>query len=187
MGSAMEPGRRARLAAGVAVALLCGLVAVPVPAVAADAGQGQGQGYGYGCGKDDDRALKGGGCTGPRGPKGPKGDRGPKGERGPAGPHGPCADVDTVSGPGTSEFSAVLSRGRAYVGARSGPTAPYYWQDLTRARTPGFPRDACGVSVRVGGPRVYVKVLTTGGDIYENSCSTTLVCTLGWTAVVRPY
>ncbi|MEU9944907.1 hypothetical protein ACIP46_39565 [Streptomyces lavendulae] len=185
MGFAVEPGRRARLAAGVAVALLCGLVAVPVPAVAAEAGQGQG--YGYGCGKDDDRGLKGGGCTGPRGPKGPKGDRGPKGERGPAGPHGPCADVDTVSGPGTSEFSAVLSRGRAYVGARSGPTAPYYWQDLTRARTPGFPRDACGVSVRVGGPRVYVKVLTTGGDIYENSCTTALVCTLGWTAVVRPY
>ncbi|ATZ25452.1 hypothetical protein SLAV_18020 [Streptomyces lavendulae subsp. lavendulae] len=185
MGFAVEPGPRARLAAGVAVALLCGLVAVPVPAVAVEAGQGQG--YGYGCGKDDDRGFKGGGCTGPRGPKGPKGDRGPKGERGPAGPHGPCADVDTVSGPGTSEFSAVLSRGRAYVGARSGPTAPYYWQDLTRARTPGFPRDACGVSVRVGGPRVYVKVLTTGGDIYENSCTTALACTLGWTAVVRPY
>lgn len=105
MGSAMEPGRRARLAAGVAVALLCGLVAVPVRAAAAEAGPEYGYAYGYGCGKGDGRAFTGGGCTGPRGPKGPKGDRGP------AGPHGPCADVDTASGPGASEFSAVLSRG----------------------------------------------------------------------------
>ncbi|MFD8984886.1 hypothetical protein [Streptomyces sp. NPDC059564] len=96
-------------------------------------------------------------------------------------------DIDTVSGPGASEFSAALTRGKAYVGARATPTSAYSWRDLTKAGTPGFPRNACGVSVRVGGGRVYVKVLTTAGDVYENSCTTALVCTLGWTAVVKPY
>ncbi|MER5811391.1 hypothetical protein ABT143_24900 [Streptomyces sp. NPDC002033] len=176
MGSVTKAGRRGWLALGLAVPLVLGSLVGPGAAVAAEPGAG----YAYGCGKEQ-VARAGGGCTGPRGA------RGPKGERGPAGPAGPCADIDTVSGAGTSEFSAVLSRGKAYVGARATPTAAYYWQDLTKARTPGFPRSACGVSVRVGGGRVYVKVLTTGGDVYENSCTTALVCTSGWTAVVKPY
>ncbi|MFJ9344496.1 hypothetical protein ACIRP0_35230 [Streptomyces sp. NPDC101733] len=195
MGSALRPGRRAWLAGGLAVPLVVALTGGPAAAVTAVPGQGAAavaseSPYGPKCAKEDgDRAAArtaapgNAACTGPRGAKGPKGDRGPAG---PPGSTGPCADIDTVAGPGTSEFSGALSKGRTYVGARATPASAYYWVDLTRARTPGYPRNACGVSVRLAGERVYVKVLTTHGDIYENSCTVTLVCTQGWTAVVKP-
>lgn len=119
------------------------------------------------------------------GPK-PKAERGPAG---PQGPPGPCVDIDTVGVPGSmsgAEYSAALTRGRTYVGYRSAPTGAYAWKDLTNYRqTPGYPRNACGVSVKVA-DRVYVKVLTTAGAVFETSCTLTLTCTLGWAAVINP-
>ncbi|MEU4126047.1 hypothetical protein [Streptomyces virginiae] len=98
-------------------------------------------------------------------------------------------DIDTVGVPGSmsgAEYSAALTRGRTYVGYRSAPTGAYAWKDLTNHRqTPGYPRNACGVAVKVA-DRVYVKVLTTAGAVFETSCTLTLTCTLGWAAVINP-
>ncbi|WP_214944678.1 MULTISPECIES: hypothetical protein [unclassified Streptomyces] len=106
---------------------------------------------------------------------------------------GPCADVDTTRGQHNLEFSAALSRGKTYLGRRSlagQAPGPYVWRDLTRASNPGYPRHACGVSVSTEGNRVFVKVLTTSGDVYENTCTYTpngaLHCNQGWTALVKP-
>ncbi|MFJ9342018.1 hypothetical protein ACIRP0_22355 [Streptomyces sp. NPDC101733] len=128
------------------------------------------------------------GCAGPRGTQGPKGAKGDRGPAGPAGPAGPCVDVAVVAGlaPG-SEYSAALTRGRAFVGYRPSLTGATVWRDLTRPLTPGFPRNACSVAVKLAGERVYVKVLTTTGDLYETSCTApALACTVGWVAVVKP-
>ncbi|MET9468004.1 hypothetical protein ABZY44_25000 [Streptomyces sp. NPDC006544] len=86
-----------------------------------------------------------------------------------------------------SEYSAALTRGRTFVGYRPSLTGTITWRDLTRPITPGYPRNTCSVAVKLAGDRVYVKVLTTSGDIYETSCTApALVCTLGWAAVVKP-
>ncbi|MER7465816.1 hypothetical protein [Streptomyces sp. NPDC097981] len=134
------------------------------------------------------------GDKGDKGPKGDKGDKGPKGDRGAAGPrgsHGPCQGIDTTRGESDLEFSAVLHRGKTFLGVRNtAPVGAYVWKDLTTELNPGHPRNACGVSVTTVGSTVYVKVLTTVGDVYENSCAYTgeglLTCLLGWTAIIRP-
>lgn len=199
MGSAIRAGRRAWLAGGLAMPLALALTGVSAQSVAAAPGvdgaaasaavAACGKG---GTGYDGDRA----GCTGPKGPKGdrgPAGPRGPKGDRGPAGhpgQPGPCVDIDTVGVPGSqsgAEYSGVVTRGKVYVGYRFAANRGYVWRDLSRSVTPGQPRDACGVSVKLAGERVYVKVLTVRGDLYENSCATAgLDCSQGWAAVIRP-
>ncbi|MFJ3198644.1 hypothetical protein [Streptomyces sp. NPDC086989] len=166
------------------------------------------------CGPKGDRGDKGPkgdrgpqgpkGDRGDKGPKGDKGDKGPKGDRGPKGehgPHGPCEDIDTAQGANGLEFSAALHRGRTFLGVR--PTVPvvgpYVWRDLTTQLNPGHPRNACGVSVSTATSTaaaaapvytVFVKVLTTTGEVYENQCgytvTGTLSCPSGWTAIIRP-
>ncbi|MER5730903.1 hypothetical protein ABT084_21710 [Streptomyces sp. NPDC002138] len=150
-------------------------------------------------------ASGGPGCPGPRGPMGPRGpkgergykgdrgDRGYKGERGPAGPPGHCTDVATAKGLNDLEFSAALVHGRTSIGVRRmTPTVgSYYWRDLTGPLNPGHPRNACSVSIETEGMNsVFVKVLTTTGAVYENSCTYsptgTLTCPSGWTALVKP-
>ncbi|GGQ27952.1 MULTISPECIES: hypothetical protein [Streptomyces] len=79
-----------------------------------------------------------------------------------------------------AEYGAAPSRGRTYIGYRSGPTGAYAWKDPTNHRQkPGRPRNACGVAVKVA-DRVHVKVLTTVGAVFETSC------TLGRVAVIDP-
>ncbi|MGW5851482.1 hypothetical protein ACWFQ8_26655 [Streptomyces sp. NPDC055254] len=99
-------------------------------------------------------------------------------------------DIDTVGVPGSmtgAEYSAALFRGRTYVGYRVSANSSYEWRDLTNLRvTPGYPRTGCGVSVRLGAERVYVKVLTPTGAIHETSCTLGLVCTVGWSSVINP-
>ncbi|MFF3020967.1 hypothetical protein [Streptomyces sp. NPDC057939] len=200
MGTAGKTGRRAWLACGLAVPLVLGLTGGPASATAAVPGAGAtvaaaGSGGGK-CAKNEVTARAkasrapgavGDGCTGARGEKGPKGPKGDRGPAGPAGPAGPCVDLVTVPGPGTSEYSAAVTRGRTYVGARATVTGAYSWRDLTRPEaTPGYPRTACSVALRLIGERVYVKVLTTTGDVFENWCTATLSCTQGWTAVRKP-
>ncbi|MFI6148099.1 hypothetical protein [Streptomyces sp. NPDC051109] len=131
------------------------------------------------------------GPQGPKGERGPQGPKGPKGDRGPNGPHGPCEDIDTALGASDTEFSAVLHRGRTSLGVReTAPIGSYTWRDLTTQLNPGHPRNACGVSVATVGFTVYVKVLTTTGDVFENQCTYTpaavLTCPSGWTAIIRP-
>ncbi|MER5935487.1 hypothetical protein [Streptomyces sp. NPDC002054] len=201
MGSASRVGRRAWLASGVALPLVLALAGFSAPAMAADLSPSSNHGScdttradkpaksvkGAKAGKAVKRAKAGpennnsGGCRGPRGPKGPRG------ERGPAGPPGPCADIDSTEGEGDVEFSAVLSKGKAYLGRRSvAPVGQYTWRDLTTYQNPGFPKEACSVSVSTEGRIVYVKVLTTGGDVYENYCTYALSCPSGWTALAKP-
>ncbi|MFE6847002.1 hypothetical protein [Streptomyces sp. NPDC057686] len=218
MGSVVKSGRRAWLAGGFAVPLAIALMGGSVPAASAAGGTAVAVAPGWGgsrCPEPDARTLPAPApkaakaanpCAGPkgdrgpqgpkgdRGPQGPKGDRGPKGERGPAGPHGqpgPCQDIDTTRGESDLEFSAVLHRGRTFLGVReTAPVGAYTWRDLTTALNPGHPRNACGVSVNTVGYTVYVKVLTVQGDVFENQCVYTgtgaLTCPSGWTAIIRP-
>ncbi|MFD9083004.1 hypothetical protein ACFYYM_22905 [Streptomyces erythrochromogenes] len=200
MGSVVRAGRRLWPAAGLAVPLVLLLGGVSAPVAAADAAGAQGAAVAEVaevCGKKTGVAAakgkpkgaagaRGTACTAQRGGTKPKAERGPAG---PQGPPGPCVDIDTVGVPGSmsgAEYSAALTRGRTYVGYRSAPTGAYAWKDLTNYRqTPGYPRNACGVSVKVA-DRVYVKVLTTAGTVFETSCTLTLTCTLGWAAVINP-
>ncbi|MEU3062684.1 hypothetical protein AB0P12_13930 [Streptomyces subrutilus] len=189
-----KTARRAWLAGGLALPMALGLTSVSAPAMAAPGGAAVAGAecaktlpeYRTGKAKPGKRpAAKpvraNDGCTGTRGPQGSKG---PKGDRGPA---GPCVNIDTVPGAVIgSEYSAALTRGKVFAGYRASATSAYTWRDLTRAGTPGYPRNACGVAVKLDAGRVYVKVLTTAGDIYETSCTVTLSCTVGWSAVVRP-
>ncbi|QES48989.1 hypothetical protein DEJ50_15360 [Streptomyces venezuelae] len=205
MGSASRVGRRAWLASGVALPLVLALAGFSAPAMAADLSPSSNHGS---C--DTTRVAKpaksvkgakgGNGAkgakAGKRGTAGPDkngnnagcpGPRGPRGERGPAGPPGPCADIDSTEAEGDVEFSAVLSKGKAYLGRRSvAPVGQYTWRDLSTYQNPGFPKGACSVSVSTEGRIVYVKVLTTGGDVYENYCTYALSCPSGWTALARP-
>ncbi|MFE9468094.1 hypothetical protein ACFYNW_31320 [Streptomyces virginiae] len=97
-------------------------------------------------------------------------------------------DIDTAGVPGSmsgAEYSAALSRGRTYVGYRR-PTGACAWKDLTsNGQTPGYPRNACGVAVKVA-DRVCVKVLTTAGAVFETSCTLALTWTRGRAAVINP-
>ncbi|WP_328299571.1 hypothetical protein OG389_18335 [Streptomyces sp. NBC_00435] len=72
----------------------------------------------------------------------------------------------------------------------SGTTVgPYYWKDLTTRANPGFPRDACAVSITYTDDRAYVKVLTNGGDVSEIFCDYSAMgvfCPLGWQSVAKP-
>lgn len=198
MNAVLKTARRMRLASILAVPVALSLATVAVPAAASPTG---GAVQAADCSSFRTLGSKGktakakpaksirkmaaDGCTGPRGPQGP---RGPKGDRGPAGPASPCIDLALVAGiaPG-SEYSAALTRGKAFVGYRPSSTGAYIWRDLTGSTTPGYPRNACGVAVKLDSGRVYVKVLTTAGDVYETSCSApALACTLGWAAVVKP-
>lgn len=204
MGRFSRVGRRAAwVAGGFAVPLALVLTGVSVPVAVAAGGGSCAKPGGY----DDLRTeaaakgakaapMAGNGCPGPRGPqgpRGPKGDKGPRGERGPAGPGGPCNDLDSVKALADQELSAALSRGRAYIGRRTvtamGVVGAYSWKDLTTRANPGFPRDACSVSITYTGGRAYVKVLTHGGDVSEIACdysATNVNCPLGWQAVVKP-
>ncbi|MFD3328449.1 hypothetical protein [Streptomyces sp. NPDC058701] len=198
MNAVLKTARRMRLASLLAVPVALSLATVAAPAVAspnavavqaADCSSLRTLGTKGKAAKAKParsaRQLAAAGCTGPRGSQGP---RGPKGDRGPAGPAGPCIDLAVVAGVATgSEYSAALTRGKAFVGYRPSSTGAYIWRDLTGSTTPGYPRNACGVAVKLDSGRVYVKVLTTAGDVYETSCSApALACTLGWAAVVRP-
>ncbi|MGW0367120.1 hypothetical protein [Streptomyces sp. NPDC002990] len=214
MGSAMMAGRRAWLASGLAVPLALALMGVSAPATAAAPGAGTAVAApvtGSDCATSraaDSKSIKPMKSTKPTKPVkagsktvksapaaqdsaclGGRGSKGRQGARGPAGPPGPCVDIDTAPAPGPAallaEYSAALRKGRTYVGVRTTPTGGYRWVDLTRAGTPGYPSRGCGVSIKVT-DRVYVKVLTPTGEIFENSCTLTLSCTLGWAAVVRP-
>lgn len=194
MGSVFGAARRVWPAGGLAVPLVLVLGGVQAPAAAAV--REAAPVVAEVCGKTGADAAKGGpkgaaggrgtACPAPRGGTKPKAERGPAG---PPGPPGPCVDIDTVGVPGSmsgAEYSAALTRGRTYVGYRSAPTGAYAWKDLTNHRqTPGYPRNACGVAVKVA-DRVYVKVLTTAGAVFETSCTLTLTCTLGWAAVINP-
>ncbi|MFJ3835213.1 hypothetical protein ACWGHM_16085 [Streptomyces sp. NPDC054904] len=170
--------RRLRPVAVLAVPLALGLATIAAPAAVAAPGTDS-----VHAPSDGPRGPQG--AKGPQGPKGPKGDRGPAG---PAGPAGPCVDIAVVAGATAgSEYSAALTRGKTFVGYRPTLTGAYTWRDLTLPVTPGYPRNTCSVGVKLAGERVYVKVLTTAGDIYETSCTApALTCTLGWTAVIKP-
>ncbi|WP_330297228.1 hypothetical protein [Streptomyces sp. NBC_00503] len=100
--------------------------------------------------------------------------------------------MDTARGQSNLEFTAALSGGKAFLGRRETrpSNGPYVWKDLTTAANPGFPRNACSVSLGIDVFTAYVKVLTTTGDVYENFCTYTpagvLTCPSGWTAIVKP-
>ncbi|MET9320439.1 hypothetical protein ABZX75_09660 [Streptomyces sp. NPDC003038] len=206
MGSAMMAGRRAWLASGLAVPLALALMGMSAPATAAAPGADTvvaAPATGSDCVTSravDKKSMKATPKSMKATPKtmksapaaaclGGRGSKGSKGARGPAGPPGPCVDIDTAPAPGPAallaEYSAALRKGRTYVGVRTTPTGGYRWVDLTRYGTPGYPKYGCGVSIKVT-DRVYIKVLTPAGEIYENSCTLTLSCTLGWAAVVKP-
>ncbi|MDJ0384120.1 hypothetical protein [Streptomyces sp. G-G2] len=220
MGSASMAGRRMWLAGGLALPLALGLAMVSAPAMAVASTAGAPT-AGGGCYVTSAKPVKGPGGdvkktakktaretakeTAKKRPKaaapvmngggsGCPGPRGPKGDRGPAGQPGPCADVDSAKGPADLEFSAAISKGRTFIGVRkSQPTpGPYAWKNLTGPKNPGYPKNACSVSVESSGPTVYVKVLTVSGDVYENTCTIApsvtpaLNCQSGWTALVKP-
>ncbi|MFD9444141.1 hypothetical protein ACFWBR_32945 [Streptomyces sp. NPDC060006] len=155
------------------------------------------------------------GPTGPPGPKGPTGPPGPKGDTGPAGPPGPgggptgppgpqgpkgdtgaagpCSDIDSYAPSNSEEFSAVLTGGKAYAGRRElnpmQPQGTYAWQDLTNADNPRFPTTACAVSISAQGNDAWIKVLTTGGEVWEthgDTNGTTFVWNEGWTQLTKP-
>ncbi|WP_329443611.1 hypothetical protein OG906_16445 [Streptomyces sp. NBC_01426] len=102
--------------------------------------------------------------------------------------------VDTAQGRFGLEFSAVVSRGKAFLGRRTTSAivenGPYVWKDLSTGVNPGFPRNACGVSLNILDVTAQVKVLTTDGNVFENSCtyvaSGVLTCPSGWTPLIRP-
>lgn len=205
MHAVLKTVRRKRLTGLLTVPMTLSLALIAAPAVAAPAANAGTGAVRYGDCSDTRSVPQGArtakgksaktlkrlpakGCTGPRGPQGPKGPKGDRGPAGPAGPAGPCIDVDVVAGAAVgSEYSAAITRGRAFVGYRPSLTGAPIWRDLTGGVTPGYPRNACSIAVKLAGGRVYVKVLTTAGDLYETSCTApALACTVGWAAVVKP-
>ncbi|MGW1667456.1 hypothetical protein [Streptomyces sp. NPDC002324] len=70
----------------------------------------------------------------------------------------------------------MLSGGRAYVGVRNinpqPPQGVYVWEDLTDDdlplnQPPDFPANACSISISAQGNDAWVKVVTTGGAVWE--------------------
>ncbi|MDX2563887.1 hypothetical protein PV371_30155 [Streptomyces sp. TX20-6-3] len=117
------------------------------------------------------------GATGPPGPAGADGAdgaTGPQGPEGPQGPVGPCIDVDGYNPANSREVKAVLSDEVTYVGIRDLiPTVTQFiWYDLTDPTDhPGYPANACAVSVASQANNVSVQVLTENGEVWETRCA----------------
>ncbi|MEV6648967.1 hypothetical protein [Streptomyces sp. NPDC051219] len=194
MGPETRTGRRARLAGGVVAPLAFGLAlavaGVSNPALAATS--------------DEARPADPVTCVLPDGGAGPESgglpaddcqdSAGPRGPRPPApGPVPlPCNDLDAVALPRGEEYGAVLVNGRAYAGRRIinvRPPGRFFWQNLTTSRNPGYPRNACGISISAIGLHAWIRVVTTDGRVYETHCDTprpTLYCDERWVQLVRP-
>ncbi|MEV6582151.1 hypothetical protein AB0M92_28730 [Streptomyces sp. NPDC051582] len=125
------------------------------------------------------------GSTGPTGPTGATGATGPTGARGAS---GQCFDVDSIRPAASREVKAVLSETITYAGIRdlTPNRTNWRWYDLTDTGET-YPTDACAVSVSSQANIVNIEVLTTGGDIWETTCTIdpgtpdALVCNEVWT------
>ncbi|MFD3996815.1 hypothetical protein ACFWSQ_29245, partial [Streptomyces sp. NPDC058583] len=118
------------------------------------------------------------GATGPQGPAGADGADGADGAAGatgPQGPTGPCSDIDIYDPNGTEDFQVVLHNGKVFAGrAASLGGTPIVWTDLTNPTAvgmdpanPNYPAGVCSVGIEAQGDDAYIKVLTTGGQVYQ--------------------
>jgi hypothetical protein len=65
----------------------------------------------------------------------------------------------------------------------------YVWQDLTDAGNEGFPAGACAISISAQGNDAWIKVLTTGGEVWEthgDTAGTTFVWDEDWVELTTP-
>ncbi|MFR9675518.1 hypothetical protein [Streptomyces sp. TR02-1] len=144
------------------------------------------------------------GPRGPRGPQGPPGEQGPQGEQGEAGPPGPqgpqgppgeqgppgpCTAIDSYAPSASEEHLAALVDGQAFVGDRDLTPTPQniVWQDVSG--NGGYPDGACDITIDEQGNTARVKVITTGGDVYETVCDVTggdVACEEEWGQLASP-
>lgn len=134
------------------------------------------------------------GANGLTGPTGATGTAGTNGLTGPTGTAGPCSDVDSYNPSAATQYNAVLTGGKAYVGVRSNtPTiTAFTWYDLTNGGTPPgtFPAGACAISIGAQANLISIEVLTPTNLVYETTCNPGTVmgnpvlnCTKTWTQV----
>ncbi|MET9695134.1 hypothetical protein ABZY81_43380, partial [Streptomyces sp. NPDC006514] len=93
------------------------------------------------------------------------------------GPRGEAACYDTASliEQGTRSFKAVLTPGQTWVGVRDlqGPSnhTSFSWHNLTDPTAhPGYPDNACGVTISQQTESVAIDVVTTDGEVFETWC-----------------
>ncbi|WP_328969723.1 hypothetical protein [Streptomyces sp. NBC_00239] len=145
--------------------------------------------------RDDLRAGSSGcpGPPGPRGPRGPKGDKGDPGEpgeqgergeqgpigpSGPAGPPGPCQSIDSYLPSNAEEFALAVKNGVASLGHRTraggmGAFTAYTWNPLNDGvQAASYPANVCTGTLASQGNDLYLKVMTTGGTVYQTVCAT---------------
>nr|WP_018833250.1 hypothetical protein [Salinispora tropica] len=85
----------------------------------------------------------------------------------------------------------MVSDGVTYAGRRRltpAPPGPYTWTDLSgNANYPG--ESVCGVAISAAGNDAWVKVLTTGGEVWETECATqgqNFTCNNPWVQLTTP-
>ncbi|WP_078864583.1 hypothetical protein [Streptomyces roseus] len=96
--------------------------------------------------------------------------------------------MDSIRPAASREVKAVLSETITYAGIRDLTPSPtnWRWYDLTDTGDT-YPADACAVSISSQANIVNIEVLTTGGDIWETSCTINpgtpdaLTCNEVWT------
>lgn len=80
-----------------------------------------------------------------------------------------CFEIDTVLQEGGNAFYAATAEGQTFVGEDEGPETNIYWRNLSGE--PGYPGNACGVSIDVQDPDINVDIITTEGEVFGIVCT----------------
>ncbi len=98
-----------------------------------------------------------------------------------------CQAIDSLSSSRNEGYTAAIIHGRAFAGEWDEKNHTIVWQDLSD--NDGYRFHACDITISKAGKNVWIKALTTDGQVYETSCHTSgqgLKCHDRWTEIPAP-
>ncbi|AZM56031.1 hypothetical protein DMA15_28410 [Streptomyces sp. WAC 01529] len=93
-----------------------------------------------------------------------------------------CQAIDSYAPNKDEEHTVAIADGRAYAGAWDKKAKNIVWQELSDNK--GYPARACDITLSEQGEKVWIKAITTGGQVHETSCTSPgkkLICDKRWT------
>lgn len=93
-----------------------------------------------------------------------------------------CQAIDSFAPNKNEEHTVVIADGHAYAGAWDKKAKNVVWQKLSDNK--GYPARACDVTLSEQRNNVWIKVITTDGQVHETSCVSPgkkLICAKPWT------
>jgi hypothetical protein len=109
-------------------------------------------------------------------------------EASPTAASGPrCQAIDSYAPNRAEEHTVAIANGLAYAGVWDAKAKTVVWQKLSDNK--GYPARACDITLSEQGDKVFIKVVTTKGRIYETTCTSPgkkLICNKRWTRLDSP-